>query len=354
MKKKLLKVGVLMGGPSTEREVSMITGQAVFDNLDRKKYSVSKIIMGRDSTFVLKQKNGRSRKLDFLNKDRKLFDLIFIAMHGTPGEDGTVQGLFQFLGIKYTGPEALSSALAMNKVYSAMVYYANGLPHPEFIHFKKEGWKHRKEKILSDIKVRVGFPLVLKPVDQGSAVGVTIVKQEKELEKEINKTIKQFSWLMAQKFIKGQEGTCGVIEKDDQLMPLPPTHILANLSEFYDYKSKYSKGGSTHVCPADFPEEINHQMQDLALAAHQVLGCRGMSRTDIFYCEKKKEKKYDHCEHGENGCGHDHCGCEQGELYVIETNTIPGMTPTSLFPEAVGKVGIGFSEMLDLIIKASL
>ncbi len=134
---------------------------------------------------------------------------------------------------------------------------------------------------------------------------------------------------MVQKFIKGKEATCGVIEKDGKIMPLPPTHILPNLGEFYDYKSKYAAGGSTHICPADFPPEVNKKIQTLALQAHIALGCQGMSRTDIFYGD-------------------------DGKFYIIETNTIPGMTPVSLFPEAAGKAGIPFDKMLDLIIKAGL
>ncbi len=169
--------------------------------------------------------------------------------------------------------------------------------------------------------------MVIKPVDQGSAVGVSIIKSKEELKKSIDTTIKKFPWLMAQKFIKGQEATCGVLEKNGEVMVLPPTHILPKLGKFYDYKSKYKSGGSTHICPADFTPEINTQIQKLAIMAHKALGCRGMSRTDVFVEDNKN-------------------------LYIIETNTIPGMTPTSLFPEAAAKAGISFSQMLDCIIFA--
>jgi len=353
MAKKMFKVGVLMGGPSAEREISLITGQAIFDNLDRKKYAVSKIVMAKDSTFDLEQKNGKNRKLDFVNKDRKLFDIIFLALHGTPGEDGTIQGMFDMLGIKYTGPETLSSALAMNKVFAAEIYVANGLPTPEFVHFKKDGWKDYREKIISDIENRIGYPAVVKPVDQGSAVGVGILKTKKDLLMFIDKTIKKFPWLMVQKYIRGKEGTCGVIETERQILPLPPTHILANKGEFYDYKSKYSKGGSTHICPADFPADVNKKMQELAIQAHRALGCRGMSRTDIFYVDMGKDK-HTACKEDGCACTRSSCHCDEPNLYIIETNTIPGMTPVSLFPEAAGKLGISFSEMLDMIIEASM
>ncbi len=320
-----LKIAVLMGGPSAEREVSLVTGKAVFDNLDRKKYLPALVEMTRDGRFFIL---GKTKKLlDLQNKDRKLFDIIFIALHGSPGEDGGVQGMLEALNIKYTGPGVLASALAMNKVFSAQIYFANGLPYPEFIHFKQDGWKREAGKITEDIINKIGFPMVIKPVDQGSAVGVSIIKSKEELKKSIDTTIKKFPWLMAQKFIKGQEATCGVLEKNGEVMVLPPTHILPKLGKFYDYKSKYKSGGSTHICPADFTPEINTQIQKLAIMAHKALGCRGMSRTDVFVEDNKN-------------------------LYIIETNTIPGMTPTSLFPEAAAKAGISFSQMLDCIIFA--
>ena len=332
-----------MGGPSSEREISLITGKAVFENLDKQKYTPTLVEMAKDGNFFVIAKKSRvskdatrhdfdkskKTKFNFLNLVKTKFDIVFIAMHGSPGEDGGVQGMLETLGVKYTGPGVLSSALAMNKVFAAQVYLANGLPTPDFVHFKKDGWKRSPDKIMNDIVSKLGFPLVIKPVDQGSAVGVSKIRSHAELEKVIDKTIKNFPWLMAQKFIKGQEATCGVLEKDGQVMALPPTHILPNLGEFYDYKSKYSTGGSTHICPADFGDIINQQIQNLATAAHKALNCRGMSRTDIFVGDDKK-------------------------LYILETNTIPGMTPTSLLPEAAAKAGINFSKMLDYIIKASL
>ncbi len=348
---KKFKVGVLMGGPSAEREISLITGKAVFDNLDRKKYLPTLIEMSKDNLFwLLKKNNKKKRKLDFINKDKKLFDIIFIAMHGSPGEDGGVQGMFDTLGIRYTGSGVLSSALAMNKVFSAQIYHANGLPYPEFIHVKKDGWKNYKEKVLKDIESKIGFPCVVKPVDQGSAVGVSIVKSKDEIKNVMDKTFKSFSWIMIQKFIAGKEATCGVLEKDGQAMALPPTHILPQAGEFYDYKSKYKAGGSTHICPADFPHEINEQIQKLALLAHKALRCSGMSRTDIFYANEEIKKPDLSDESSQTSASF----TGNKKLYILETNTIPGMTPTSLLPEAAGKAGISFSEMLDYIIEASL
>ena len=317
-----------MGGPSTERDISLVTGKAVCDNLDRKKYVVTAVEMTKDGRFFI-IRNKKKRWLDLQNSDRKLFDVIFIAMHGPIGEDGAVQGMLESWGIPYTGSGVLASALAMNKVKTAEVYRAHGLLTPMFVDFTKEQWKKERVDLVKKITKEIGYPAVVKPADQGSAIGVSIVKNEAELLGAINKTLKVFSYLMAQKFIKGQETTCGVLEDRGELIALPPTHILPKLGKFYDYKSKYKTGGSTHICPADFSKGINTKLQDLAVKAHRALGCRGMSRTDIFVA-------YD------------------GKFYVIETNTIPGMTPTSLFPEAAAKAGISFGRMLDKIIKSCL
>ncbi|OGH88496.1 MAG: hypothetical protein A3J93_04505 [Candidatus Magasanikbacteria bacterium RIFOXYC2_FULL_42_28] len=342
---KKIRVGVIYGGPSAERAISLITGKAICENLDKKKYDVIPLEMSKDKKFFLdnnyyKQLNAPGHKStgkkiaalvpvksNDLGKDK--IDVVFLALHGTYGEDGKIQSILESLGVKYTGSGVLASALAMNKVFSSQIYFANGLPFPEFINFKKSGWKNDKAKILAEVKNKIGYPCVLKPVDQGSAVGVSIVKTEPELAKAILKTIKKFPWLMVQKFIKGREATCGVLEQSGSPFPLPPTEIIANAGEFYDYKSKYSKGGSTHICPANFEEHINEQIQTLAVQAHIALGCAGMSRTDIMVGD-------------------------DGKLYVLETNTIPGMTPTSLFPEAAGKAGINFMKMLDVIIKAAI
>ena len=154
---------------------------------------------------------------------------------------------------------------------------------------------------------------------------------------------------MAQKFIKGQEATCGVLEISGAPIALPPTRILPNFGEFYDYKSKYQAGGSQHICPADFDAEINTQIQKLAIMAHKALGCRSMSRTDIFVdgdLSTSPKPRAKRSGSGQYGAGK--------KLYILETNTIPGMTPTSLFPEAAAKAGVDFNRMLDYIINASI
>lgn len=327
MKKKLV-VGVLMGGPSSEQAISLVTGEAVYKNLDRKKYTVKRIVLTPKCQFAFVPDTGKKRLLDLVNKDRKFVDVMFIALHGTPGEDGTVQGLLELLGIRYTGPKTLASSVAMNKIRTADIYRAAGIPTPDFVAFTKAEWTKNKLDIL-DQTGKFGFPVVIKPVDQGSAVGVLIPKNKAELEAGIGRVLKKFNSLMVQRYIRGSEATCGVLEKRGLPFALPPTHILPNFGEFYDYTSKYKAGGSTHICPADFDDAVNEKIQEIAIRAHRALWCQGVSRTDVFVDEQKK-------------------------VWAIETNTIPGMTPTSLLPEAAQKGGIPFGEMLDLIILASL
>ncbi len=345
MSKQKLRIGVLMGGPSAEREISLITGRAVTENLDNQKYEIIPIEMSKDGKMILlnsgdlksikygdkKQQESFSitTSQDNYNLSATKLDLIFIALHGTYGEDGCLQGLLECLNVPYTGSRVLASALAMNKAKTAEIYRAHGLLTPDFIDFQKIEWLKDKKQLIKEIIKKIGFPVVIKPVDQGSAVGVSIVNTEKEMVKIIESTFKNFSYLMAQKFVKGKEATCGVLEKNGIPFALPPTRIIANKGKFYDYKSKYDEGGSTHICPADFSPTVNKKLQVIAVKAHQVLGCRGMSRTDIFVAD-------------------------DGNFYVIETNTIPGMTAVSLLPEAAGKMGISFNKMLDLIIEASL
>ncbi|MFH1790252.1 MAG: D-alanine--D-alanine ligase [bacterium] len=327
MKKDKIRVGVVMGGPSAEREISLITGSAVCNNLDKSKYSVMPIEYGKDYKFY--SKDHKKRRLLELYELKKRTDIVFIALHGTHGEDGGVQGLCETLNIKYTGSNVLSSALCMNKVFSGQIYNQNNLPHPFFIDIKKDGWKKYKQEVLSNIREKIKYPAVIKPVDQGSAVGVSIVKNQNDLIGKLDTTFKSFPWLMVQRYIMGCEATCGILEKNNKLIALPPTAIIPNAGEFYDYKSKYAKGGSTHICPANFSDIINKKLQEYAGIAHKQLRCRGMSRTDFFVTKTN-------------------------QIWLVETNTIPGMTPTSLLPEAALKIGIKFSTMLDMIIIAGL
>lgn len=307
-----------MGGPSSEREVSLATGKVILNALDKNKYNVRPII-------VSKQGKG----LDKIAKIKT--DVAFIAMHGEFGEDGTAQGFLEALGVPYTGSGILASSLGMDKVRSLRLFRDHGLSVPDFIVINKTEWVKNKQVILSDLLKGFNFPLVIKPADRGSSVGVAIVENKKTLKEAVKKAFKCSEIIKAQKYIKGRELTCGVIDDGkDNAMSLPPIEIVPRATSFYGYEDKYKAGGSDHfIPPRNMPPALIKKIRDVALSAHKIIGCSGMSRTDMIL-------------------GND------GKLYVLEINTIPGMTETSLLPQAAAAAGIFFPDLLDKIIQAAL
>lgn len=305
MPKKKLKVLILGGGPSSEHEVSLKTAAMVAKHLDKKKY---------EPILETVQKTG-------IWFPRQKADVVFIAMHGEFGEDGKVQKILEMAGLPYTGSGVLASTLGMDKQASLGIFRDKGLNVPAFEVFTK------REKV----KNNFGFPVVIKPADRGSSVGVAIAGSENEFKKGIADAFGYSDRVMVQKFIKGRELTCGVLDDGrGGMFPLPITEILPKKGVFYDYSSKYDEGGSKHVVgPGNLPSSIALLVGHSAMLAHSSLGCSGMSRTDFIYGE-------------------------DGKLYILEINTIPGMTPTSLLPEAAISSGISFPELLDRIIKSAL
>lgn len=303
---------MLMGGPSHEYEVSLNTGKNICANLDTKKYIISSLII---------PKNGKWRM------PRTEPDVAFIAIHGTYGEDGTIQKLLEEARIPYTGSGVLASALGMDKPRSCAIFRKAGLNVPRFTVLSRSDLDSNCHRGPTSI---VSWPKVVKPANHGSSVGVHIIKNNKELHAGIIDAFRYSGRVMIQKFIKGRELTCGVLEKNNKLFLLPPTEIIPKLGFFYDYKSKYANGGSEHITPP--PGLSGHMVsivQKAAQRAHKVIGCSGMSRSDFIL-------------------GKD------GKLYILEINTIPGMTSTSLLPEAAKSVGITFPKLLDILIVNAL
>jgi len=335
MKRK--NIIVLAGGPSSEHEVSLRTADEIIKHLDPKKYSAKKVVITKTGQWLMpretiKLASTSPRGLILPEKqaidsfrDKKI-DAAFIAMHGEYGEDGKIQGLLDVAGIPYTGSGVLASALGMDKTRSLGLLKSAGFLAPEFFELnKKEAARRRYGAVSQKFK----FPLVVKPADRGSSVGVSIVKGKKDFIAAVKNAEKFSKRVIVQKFIEGRELTCGVLEKRGKLIALPPVEIKPKADKFYDYKSKYSEGGSEHIIP---PKNLSANLLDFiknrAVLAHQVLGCSGMSRSDFIL-------------------GKD------GKLYILETNTIPGMTKTSLLPEAASVAGISFSSLLDLIIASA-
>lgn len=299
---KSKKIAVLMGGLSAEREVSLKSGAAVHQALLDRGYNAVAIDMGRDLPEVL---------------SREQVEAAFIALHGRYGEDGCVQGLLELLQIPYTGSGVLASALAMHKLYSKQAFAASGILTAPFHHFS-QGEPVR----LSDLSF--GLPLVVKPVQEGSSVGISIVKDESELPAALELAFSHDREILVEQYVKGQEVQVGIL--DDQ--PIGAIEIVPK-KEFYDFEAKYTDGMADHIFPARLEPALYAKAQQVALAAHRALGCSGYSRVDLLVTAA-------------------------GDCYVLEVNTLPGMTALSLLPEIAAKgAGLSFEELVERIIESA-
>ena len=302
-----IHVAVLMGGWSNERSVSLMSGNGVADALEKCGYKVSRVDMDRDVADVLAALKP---------------DVVFNALHGVPGEDGSVQGMLDLMGIAYTHSNMVTSVIAIDKQLTKQRLVPEGIPMPE-------------GKIVDSSSLFAADPLprpyVLKPVNEGSSVGVAIVTEEGNYGNPISKEAvgpwKDFDSLLAEPFIKGRELTCAVLGGK----ALCVTELVPK-SGFYDFDAKYTDGMTDHICPAKIPAEIESYMMELALRCHELLGCKGASRTDFRWDD----------ELGKSG------------IFVLETNTQPGMTPLSLVPEQAKQVGISYEELVHRIVQEAL
>jgi D-alanine-D-alanine ligase len=294
-------VAVLMGGWSVEREVSLSSGAACARALEGVGYRVTRVEVGRDVAEVLAKLKP---------------DVAFNALHGRYGEDGTIQGVLEILGIPYTHSGVLASSLAIRKDKAKMVVAAAGVPVAKGVTVSR--FEAAKRHALPP-------PYVIKPIDEGSSVGVVIVKKGREHPPQ---EIARPDWpcgetMLAETFIAGRELTCAVMDGKS----LGVTEIRAATGEFYDYDAKYAKGGSIHICPAQILPNLYRQIEQCALTAHQAIGCRGVSRSDFRYDD------------------------ESDTLVWLEVNTQPGMTETSLVPELAAHAGMNFGELVQWIVE---
>ncbi|HXK40779.1 MAG TPA: D-alanine--D-alanine ligase [Candidatus Paceibacterota bacterium] len=318
-----LKIGVLMGGPSAEHEVSLSTGDNVVANLDKAKYKPVVIKLSKNKKWFV---NGR---LTTLPKAMKSCDIIFNALHGTFGEDGRVQALLEYHDARYTGSGITASALAMDKLRSREIFKLAGFCVPKTLKIKKgENYQARLNLFITKI---TKLPVVVKPCSNGSSVGVKIISDESKLIKAIDETFKLDKKILVEEFIKGREVTCGVLDNfnGQETAALPVTEIApAKKHKFYDYDAKYKDGHTAFTTPAQIDETTYNKAQEVAVRAHQLLGCRGYSRTDMIL--------------------------RNDNIYVLETNTLPGLTSHSLVPQAAKVSGLTFGQLLDKIIENSL
>lgn len=334
-----------MGGFSSERTVSLSTGKQILDALDKEKYEA----IGVDAAMLpgsrLKLSRGAVEEVSALAEagsalagSTKLVsvreissdgsklrpDVVFIALHGKYGEDGTVQGLLELLGIPYTGSGVLASALAMDKSMTKKVLAAEGVPVPISVDFTCGGaWD--EAGVMNAVNV-IGYPVIVKPSRQGSSFGMTKVNRPEELKHAIREAAAFDSQVVVERFLEGRELTVGVLGNGDPFA-LPVIEIVPKKG-VYDYQAKYEPGATEEIVPAPISADDTALAQKLGLAAHRALGCCGVSRTDMILASDG--------------------------IYVLEVNTIPGMTPTSLLPRAAAAAGIEFSRLLDMLIGFAL
>jgi D-alanine-D-alanine ligase len=302
-------IALLAGGISSEREVSLNSGRQVYDALDKDKYDVRRYDPKTD--------------LPRLMTEASQIDAALIILHGPYGEDGTIQGLLELLDIPYQGTGVLGSALAMNKLAAKQMYEKAGLPVPAYAVVMRDA-PGDEDRLVR----RLGLPLVVKPANAGSSIGMSIVRASDELAPAMDEAFKHDATVIVESFVQGVEITVGVLG-NEPLQPLPVIEIIPGQDHaFFDYTAKYTPGATQEICPARIAAEDAQKAQQYAQTAHRALYCKGYSRTDMIICG--------------------------ADIFVLETNTIPGMTPTSLFPQAAQAAGISFGRLLDRLIELGI
>ncbi|MBD5656438.1 MAG: D-alanine--D-alanine ligase [Candidatus Eremiobacteraeota bacterium] len=298
------RVAVVLGGPSSERAVSIASGQGVVRALERLGYDVRSLDF--DARFV-----------DAIGEFAP--DVVFNALHGPGGEDGTIQGILEWLRVPYTGSDLRACALAMDKHITKKLLSAEGLPTPAWDTFDFDGGT------LPLLPGSLNLPLVVKPRNEGSSAGVSLVRTHEEWSRAMIDISERRSNILAEEFVDGREFSCGVFFET----ALPVVEIVPMDRAFYDYDAKYAPGGSRHEVPARIDHDLAHRLQMLAHSTHRLLGLRDYSRTDFIVTDG-------------------------GRPYILEINALPGLTPTSLLPEECAALGISYEALIDRLVRAAL
>lgn len=298
------KIAVVVGGPSTEAEVSRRTGAAIAKALTAKGYHNEIVeLVPKEFAKTLAERH---------------IDIVFNALHGRYGEDGVIQGMCEMMGIPYTGPGVMASAVGMNKVMSKAAFKGAGIATAPFAYYFKND---DHEAIAKDIEAKFDLPVVIKSSGQGSSIGTVIVRKAEELRPALEEAFKYSVSLVAEAFIDGDEFTVAVM--DD--LAFPVIQIVSSTGK-YDYYSKYAPGVARHLCPAPISPELTKEMQDLALKVFHLCHCKGVSRVDIMTDK-------------------------ENHPFVLEINTVPGMTETSLVPDAAKAMGLSFEDLCEKILQ---
>lgn len=353
-----LRIAVLFGGRSTEHEVSLNSALSILKNIDRSKYVVIPVKISQEGRWRLFHDLHELNTIEDLQSDggelifagdpltkgffqisrgdgdseSKCFplavDVVFPVLHGTFGEDGSLQGLLSMANLPYVGGGILASSVGMDKIVMKQIFFQNDLPAADYLWFLRKDWERKADVIKKGIQKEIGFPCFVKPANTGSSVGVSKAHNLSQLIKCIALAIQYDRKILVEKAIDARELECSVLGNDDPKVSVVGEIIPAN--EFYDYDAKYHSDQSQTIVPADISEEISKGVQQLAVAAYKAVDCAGMARVD-FLLE-----------------------CETNRLFVNELNTIPGFTPISMYPKLWEASGISYSELIDQLIELAL
>ena len=313
---KRLRVVVLTGGTSAEREVCLMSGAKVLAALDPARYravsgDLADVVHSGDVSAILSAFGEGARP-----------DVVFIALHGGAGENGTVQGLLELLGVPYTCSGVLASALALNKIIAKKLFERAGIPTPEWLSVSSSERGGAADRIASAFDL----PCVVKPAHEGSSLGVTLVRQRADIEPALDLALQYGPEVLVEQYVEGTEIT-GAVLGNHAPRVLPLIEIVPS-NEFYDYEAKYTPGATAEIIPARISEAQAERAREITLAAHRLIGCRGMSRVDMIAAPR--------------------------EVFVLELQTIPGLTETSLVPRAAEAAGLSFPELVDTLIRLAL
>jgi D-alanine-D-alanine ligase len=317
-------IALVTGGDSGESVISLQSAKIIKENIDKEKFNVYTIIITGPEWKYLADNNTETAvdKNDFsitVNNSKIKFDCVFLAIHGTPGEDGKLQGYFDIMGIPYTFSGVTSSSLTFNKSFCQLIAKEYGVISAKFILLKR-GDAYKTEEIIS----KTGLPCFVKPNNGGSSIGMSKVMKAADLTAAIDKAFKEDAEILVEEFIEGTEVTCGILQKKNELIALPLTEIVSK-NEFFDYESKYDPSLADEITPARVPEEIHKKCKDLSLHLFKKLGCRGVSRFDYIVKNNKP--------------------------YFLEVNTIPGLSAASLVPKQAKAMGISLKELFTILIE---
>jgi D-alanine-D-alanine ligase len=310
------RVAVLKGGPSLERQVSLRTAGRVQDALERLGHEVVPIDV--DSTLIERLRDSGA-------------DVAFVALHGRGGEDGTVQELLEIVGVPYTGSAVLACMRSMDKVLTKHLLVEEGIPTPDFFAFSEVAFRELgAADALPAIEARLGFPLVVKPAAQGSALGIEFAASAEDVPGALVAAFSYDNRVLLERHIRGRELAVGLLETDTGVEPLPIVEAKPKEEEyFFDFEARYEIGKTDYVCPADLPADVTARAQELAVATYRLLGCYGFARVDMMLPE-------------------------DAEPQVLEAQAIPGLTETSLYPQAAEAAGISFDELVGRLVDLAL